>query len=457
MQGSKLMWFTAALTPILWFAAVAAAPPEAEPIVPLGEEVALPLPPTTCPHFAPGVAWFADAGLVAVWDREDSGIVARFASSGQAFGPEVPLSQGDGQPEEPALVTAGDGTFLVAWVRGPFQSNEIVLQHFDRVGLPLSLRSPVTANRYFWGGPVIEVTVDGNVIVAWSEFDTAANLARVGLRLFTADAVPLSGEIIVAETAIGEGDDSVFFRDVALAAGADGGFLITWARYAQFETHEVFARGYNVAGHPVGAAVSLSPPTSSRPPGLAAAALPGAGFLAAWASPAAEGEILVQRLDAAAQPLAGAVRVDSGAGRITAGPTLAVDTPGFIIAWPLQAPEFQINAYGRRLDAEGQPTSGEFGINRPLEETWGQGYNVARIALDAAAGRLAAAWQIWYASPILPSSCDAGVAVAAQTFSTRGLDTIAIPALSSSGRLALAALLLLAGLRIFARQRLANG
>ncbi len=433
-------------------ALIAAAGLEAQPLFPLGEEVALP-PPQTCPHRDPRVAWTPGGEVLAVWDSGPEGIVAR-SSPGQVidFGPEMPLSGDDLGPAYPAVAALADGDFLASWVRGPFLDKEIVLQRFDRHGAPQTPKAVIAAHRHPWGGAEIGLQ-DGELVLAWAEHAHAGDPAAVKLRRATVDAVPLGSEVTVTDS----GTHSL--ASVELMVGEDGSFLVAWNRLAGVptSTREVFVQAFEPDGAPAAAIVSLTAPLYRRPTAIAAAAWPGGGYLVGWTDPGDppgdEDRVLVQRLDPLGQPLGPPERVDPpGNGTVYDGPRIGAGDDGAVVGWVRGSDNDHADAYGRRLDREGRPVGEGFAVNRTVGETFGESHHLASLDLDLANGRLAAAWQIYRVVPILPSDCDIGVSTVAQTFKMAP-DITDVPTLSQLALGYLALLLAVAGVRTLRRRQ----
>ena len=178
----------------------------------------------------------------------------------------------------------------------------------------------------------------------------------------------------------------------AIAADADGDFVVAWNSYAQDgSSFGIFARRYNATGVPRGADFRVNTFTTGEQRFPAVAMDADGDFVVVWDS-AQDGSntgIFAQRYNAAGVAQGGEFRVNTFTTGHQLVPKVAMDFGGdFVVTWQsLYQDGSSDGVYAQRYDALGTPRGGEFQVNT---YTTGSQRNPA-LAMDAS-GDLVITW-----------------------------------------------------------------
>lgn len=165
----------------------------------------------------------------------------RYDAAGRLRGGDVrlaPTSLLAGQ-YDPALAVHRDGSGVVVWE----DASAIRAQRFTPALQPLGAPIEVATGTATIGFPDVAADAQGRFVVTWFETDLEDLDPQFRARGFAADGTPLGAALRVsAENEIRENN-----RDIrpAVAAGADGTFLIVWAQTPYFYGN-IVARLYAV-------------------------------------------------------------------------------------------------------------------------------------------------------------------------------------------------------------------
>ncbi len=250
----------------------------------------------------PAAAFAADGGFLVAWVNERDGLVARsFDANSQPRGLDrivaqnvnLPAVPGEGEvraQREPAMARLANGTFLVAWSEetAHLQSDifyekrtvldrEIFAQRLDSAGNPLGAKFRVNqAAADLQERPKI-VVFGRQAAIVWSTHDGKVEVKAnegIFLRRFN-----LAGNALGAEERVGAA--GTFGYNPAVAADAAGGFAVAWDG-PDADGRGTFARFYNAAGAPRGAAVQLNTTTFGSQARASLAQMADGNFLALW-------------------------------------------------------------------------------------------------------------------------------------------------------------------------------
>ena len=215
---------------------------------------------TTFAQRDPTVAMDADGDFVVAWeskyqDGNGYGVFARrFDATGAALGPEFQVNTVTTSDQiDPAVAMDADGNFVVAWVDIGGADGDIAgvfAQRYNAAGVARG--SEFQVNTFTWGGqelPAISMDADGNFVVAWTD----GYGEDIHAQRFNAAGVPQGVEFRV----------NTFTTDrqanPAVAADADGDFVVAWNSYEQDGAHfGVFARRFNSTGAARGAELQVN-------------------------------------------------------------------------------------------------------------------------------------------------------------------------------------------------------
>jgi hypothetical protein len=344
------------------------------------------------------VAIEADGDFIVVWtsgvggqDGSNAGVFAqRFTSAGARIGIEfqvnvfTPSTQSYG-----AVATRGDGAFVVVW-RSANQDEGITGagifgELFDGVASGEFQINSYTLD--IQSAPAIATDAAGNFVVAWNSKLQDGSGYGVFARRFSSAGAALGIEFQANTYTPG----NQWFP--AIAADADGDFVITWVSYGQDgSVSGVFARHFSSAGAALATEFQVSTYTSSYQSEPAVGADAGGDFVIAWSSfgqDGAFGGIFARRFSSAGSALATEFQVNVYTTSAEGAPTLAAEPDGdFVIAWDsyLQDGAKQ-GIFGRRFSSAGSPLGGEFQINS--RTSGGQTHSSVVVGAD---GKFVVAW-----------------------------------------------------------------
>lgn len=338
-------------------------------------------------------AYSPDGAFGVFWQDVRSGISARlfpgdYFATGRAA--DQTLLAGnqifDNNPGEgtifahtsPQVLYLDSGEFYVFWTEekaylraAPFFEDwttldqDILAQRFSATGEPLSRRFRINRNRRgLQFGPQVASTPDGGFFVVWSGSDDQPGLSeRDGIfgRRFNARGVALTGDVKLA------GGHGVSAGSPVVAAGGDG-LLVLWeAEGDGTDGTDVFALHLDAAAEPVGSATRINSSTAGdqRAP---AVAWDGDGqYLAVWHGPIEEPlhyRVFGQLVGVDGALLGPELRISQSEDeRAHALPAVASADGGFLVAWLLWRGDFQNAVVGVHLDATGNPVGDSFRIS----------------------------------------------------------------------------------------------
>lgn len=217
---------------------------------------------TTNKQKNPAIAMDADGDFVVAWqskeqDGESYGVYARrYDDAGGAQGDEFKVNTATVNfQQNPAIAMDAGGDFIVAWT-GNGQDGSgtgIFAQRYDAAGLMQDVEFQVNAlTTNDQTGPSISSDAAGNFVIAWTS--AGQDSLEIFARLFTVDGIPLQAEEFHVNT---------FTTNAqilpAVAADADGDFIITWTSFTQDAAmgSGIFAQHY-VGLQPVDIALTLN-------------------------------------------------------------------------------------------------------------------------------------------------------------------------------------------------------
>jgi hypothetical protein len=226
---------------------------------------------------------------------------------------------------------------------GPeFRANEVTL--FDQL-TPESARC-------------VALDGDGDAVVVWVSPDNATDYG-VYARRFTAAGPAAGGQFPVNTHTTGDQ------RTPAVAADADGDFVVVWQSYGQDgQEGEVYARRYDAVGAPAGGEFRVNTYTSHNQSVPAVAMSPGGEFVVAWSSETQDGSgfgVYARLYDAAGAPRGPEFRVNAFTVGGQTRPAVAVDGDGdFVVSWTsYNQLGGGANIFARRFAAAGAALTGE--------------------------------------------------------------------------------------------------
>ena len=154
---------------------------------------------------------------------------------------------------------------------------------------------------------------NGSFVLVWSSYQQDGSDYGIYAQRFNASGAKLGGEFLVNTYT----NSSQI--EPAVTALTGGGFVVTWASYAQDgSTYGIYAQRYDASGVAQGNEFRVNTYTPSEQLLPHVDALPGGGFVIAWQSWFEDGSnygVYSQRFDAAGRPVL--VQIDGTAGADT--------------------------------------------------------------------------------------------------------------------------------------------
>jgi parallel beta-helix repeat protein len=216
--------------------------------------------------------------------------------------------------------------------------------------------------------PAITTLVNGNFVAIWqSEYQDGMDWGIYGQR-YSESGTPIGGEFRV-NTRTQDSQDNP-----AIAALADGGFIVTWqSRDFGGTEYDVFAQRYNASGNPIGGEFLVNTFLTSWQEQASVLGLADGGFVIAWDSTQKDAigdsssayGIFAQRYSANGDRVGSEFQVNTFAATELGKPVLAnLAGGGFMAVWQsLEADGSEYGISAQRYDAAGSRVGGEFQVN----------------------------------------------------------------------------------------------
>ncbi len=212
-------------------------------------------------QYTPKVAGLADDGFVVAWnsygqDGSASGIYAqRYDAAGLVAGGEFRVNAyTNSYQSDPAVAALAGGGFVVAWnsYLQDGSSFGIYAQRYDAAGRATGgeflVNSYTSSDQYL---PAITALNGGGFVITWQSYGQEGSGGGIYGQRYDATGHAAGGEFHV--------DSYSQFDQInpAVAALADGGFIVTWQSYNQDGSGAgIYAQRYDAAGEQVGLKVS---------------------------------------------------------------------------------------------------------------------------------------------------------------------------------------------------------
>lgn len=327
---------------------------------------------TTCREQAPAVAGSPSGAFAAVWEGKTAtdphGLLARFFSAkGKPQGAERLVSKSLAADQYDPAVAATPNGYVVAWSEVDQGTSDILVQRFKSTGAALgaALRVSVEVASASGSGvdydPAVAATANGGFVVAWVRYTPPGDPA-IMVRRYDASGKPLSGQLQISSGLV-----KGTAPDVCVPSG--GGAVIVWdsidaRRPFEASLEGVSMRRLSPAGTPVGTAEEVVVAPDAEAATAAVSCGKGNTFVVAYEldRPDAtdDSDIFVQRFTSLGAPVAGpALRVNTSLAGRQRTPKVSHDAAGnFVVVWTAQQ-ESSFGLAARRISVAGTPLSGE--------------------------------------------------------------------------------------------------
>jgi hypothetical protein len=354
------------------------------------------------------------------------------------------------------VASAADGSFVVVWqslgssgtdtsqksIQGQRYASNGAAQ-----GAQFQVNTHTTGNQY---RPAVAADSDGDFVVVWFDYDWPGTVpARLRAQRYASNGAAQGAEFQVGPSTPGEQTDP------SVAAGPGGDFVIVWTSFGAGGTDSDFSiRGLRHAsdGSPLGAEFQVNTETTGSQQASDVAARADGGFVVVWwsgiSTTPSDYRIHGQRYASDGSSQGAQFRVDAYTGVNWPKPSVAVHADGeFVVTWGSR-PTSQgtdtsySRVQARRYASDGATQGAPFQVNTYTTSTQ---YRPSVAA--GSGGDFVVVWQSFgsFGTDTSPWSIQGQRYGAAQP--------VPVFALSPTGRLALGALLVLAGIGAALRRR----
>ena len=326
------------------------------------------------------VATDADGDFVVAWERrapsDGAGDVfarrfgADFLPKGDEFQVNTPAF---GDHKGVRVAMDADGDFVIAWYTER-PTNDVSARRFSAAGVPVGPEfhpavPAASANQQ----PSVAMDANGNFVIAWPAYvsprpEVPSSIRRVYAQRYAADGSPRS-----APTRIGVMEQFLPEMDPAIAADAEGNFVVTWADASPDPELRVASRRFDATGQPVGPVEVVADGFRHLDIAPAVAMDRDGDFLIAWNNAEPNANLaFARRYDRSGSPQGGPVRLNPEPSLAPVSVSLAMHAEGdAVAAWPI-------------LPSLSQPGPTDFVEGRLLRASGGmeEPFTIARSSLD---------------------------------------------------------------------------
>lgn len=292
----------------------------------------------------------------------------------------APLDQ-----ENPRVAALTNGGAVFVWQGGRQGFQEIYARFLPATGTNLTPAADILVNTHTNNtqiNPSVAALTDGNIIVVWSSFGQDGSLQGVfGQRLSPV------GARLGAEFQINQFSPNNQ-RTPAVAALADGGFVVAWVSELQRDASrsvDIYARRFNSSGLPLGNEFPVNPLPTRVCANPSLTASPDGGFAVAWSQREAQvlasvphggvasgatflsehsWDVFARAYNAAGAPLGGPFRLNTFTYGDQFAPRLATFGSSFLAVWQSLGQDGSMEGvYGQFFTGAGHLAGVEFRVN----------------------------------------------------------------------------------------------
>ena len=291
----------------------------------------------------------------------------------------------------PAVIVAGDGSFIVAWKgQNPDHgSYDIFARRYGNDGVALADDFVVSTSGGIDGdqsSPSVSSASDGSFIVTWRSYNQANDITDILARRFGNDGVAL-GNYFVVNTTVMTGNHEL---SPALSMAEDGSFIVIWSAYDQsIGSTDILARRFGSEGVALGDHFVVNSTVMSgneqSSPTLSMAE--DGSFIVTWSGQNPDNgstDIFVRRFDEVGVAIGAdfVVNTTGVSDHYQSSPAVGLaDDGSFIITWTGDGPtKAGTDIFARRYGSDGVAIGDDFVVNTTIVD----GYNQANPAVSVA-------------------------------------------------------------------------
>jgi len=261
--------------------------------------------------------------------------------AGHAVGGELMVnSYATGSQRTPAVTATPDGEFLVVWSGWGADGFGTQVRWLSSAGVPLGSEFLVSSPAANAVSPDVDAGPGGDIVVAWhAGFDGTNDTSsfRVEARRLDGDGLPVGAEFEVNQYTTDQQ------RVPRVAVSADGTFVVVWQSNGSGGNdgygYSIQARRFAANGTPLGDDIQVNDYVSGSQRAPAVAALAEGGFVVVWQSECSFGTdcgsygIHGRRFDDGSDPLELEFQVNSTTTGLQLSPAVVAAAEGFTVVW----------------------------------------------------------------------------------------------------------------------------
>lgn len=292
------------------------------------------------------VAVDAAGNVMAVWESvgQDASAIAvigrMFDSDASPVGTEFRLNVYEDLAQDEPTVTAGaPGKFVAAWESTGQDGSQsgIYARMFNTTGVPMS--NEFRVNSFTLGSqarPAIASDAAGNFVVVWHSANQDGSAAGVFGQRFNASGAPLGTEFQVNTFTTGPQDET------AVAVDGFGNFVVVWESGSATQSQDgsaggIYGQRFDSAGARLGTEFHVSTYTILNQDDVAVAAAADGSFIVSWESVLQDGSdpgVYAQRYAPTGERAGTEFRVPLTTANSQEDPTVVIDEAGSaVVVW----------------------------------------------------------------------------------------------------------------------------
>ncbi|MBR0556595.1 hypothetical protein J5J10_12985 [Ciceribacter sp. L1K23] len=296
---------------------------------------------TTGEQYGATVTALSGGGWVVTWtsdgqDGSDTGIYQqRYTAAGVATGGEVLVNSTTTGAQSSATVTAlTDGGWVTSWVSDgqDGDGSGIFQQRYNSSGVAVDSEEQVnTETAGTQAAPAIAALADGGWVVTWHTYDQDGDGYGIFQQAYNADGSLQGAEVQVNTTSAG------WQMNPVVTALEDGGWVVAWSTNQDGIDYDVYQQRFNADGTEYGSETRVNTTLSSAQTVRAVTGLADGGWVVTWSSDTQDGDdygIYQQRYAANGSLVGSETRINTTTANGQIDPSVAgLADGGWVVTW----------------------------------------------------------------------------------------------------------------------------